>query len=66
MARTLKPVVVRRTRVWKYAGVDKAAAELGVSKNTLYQYLSGRIPKAVSAEKRARIKILTVEAEECI
>ncbi len=66
MAGRLKPVIVRRTRVWKYAGVDKAAAELGVSKNTIYQYLSGRIPKALNAEKRGRVKILTVKEEECI
>lgn len=66
MARTLKPVVVRRTRVWKYAGVDKAAAELGVSRNTMYQYLSGRIPKALNAEKRSRVKVVTVKEEECI
>lgn len=66
MKNSSEQIVVHRAPVWQYAGVVEAAHKLGVHKNTLYQYLSGRIPKALGPEKRNRLKIVTVKKLESI
>lgn len=51
---------VRRNSV-RYLGVADAARQLGVSKQAVANYVSGRSPGSLSLEKRRRIHLVEVK-----
>lgn len=55
-------LIIKRRRMWRYTGISKVAKALGVTDKAVYQYASAGI-KSLSAEKRARIKIIEIEEE---
>lgn len=61
----MKKVVIERERTIRYRGISAAARELGVSRNALFNVVTGRVPTALGKELRDRIEIvdLAIDAE---
>jgi len=51
-------VTIRRIRITRYEGVAKAAELLGVSRQCVSNYLTGRRPSSLSASKAALIEVI--------
>lgn len=58
----MKPIIIKRIRCWRYAGVDEAAKRLGVSRAAIHAHLRTN-PKAIGPEKRRLLKIVTVDED---
>ncbi len=54
-----KKIIVRvRRNALRFTGIAAAARALGVSKQAVSNYVSGRLPSALSPEKRSQITII--------
>lgn len=57
----MKEVTIERERTIRYRGITAAARALGVSRNALFNFVTGRVPSALGKELRDRIKIIDLE-----
>lgn len=56
---TNQKIVIRfRRNTVRYIGVAAAARKLGVTKQAVANYVSGRAPGSLSLEKRSRIRLV--------
>jgi len=53
-----KKIIIRRRNSVRYVGVTAAARQLGVTKQAVANYVSGRAPGSLSRAKRDRIRLI--------
>lgn len=61
---TAEPIVIYRRATYRYSGITAAAAKLGVSISAVSKVASGVYAGALSAEKRARLKIVDLKPKK--
>ena len=62
----MNKVVIERERVIRYRGISAAARELGVSRNAVFNAVSGRLPSALGNNLKERIMIIDKEISEVV
>lgn len=53
-------IEIFRKPTYRFYGVGRAAKKLGVSVTAVHNVLTGRVPNALSKDKRAKIKIVDI------